>query len=128
MSDLDLYRETILEEAAHPQGRKVLGDADHSARYGNASCGDMFTVQVKLSVDKQQIQEIAWQGEGCAISTAAMSQVVQQLPGKTPQEIAEMTFKTVSRWLGLEQVSPGRISCVGAGLKAVQKALQVHFR
>lgn len=123
MSDLDLYKETILEEAAHPAHQGKLAEYDLTYRYGNASCGDMFTVYVKLSDDQQTIASISWEGVGCAISTAAMSQVSQRLVGMKQKEGSALTYEDVGRWLGLEQVSPGRINCVSAGLKAVQKAL-----
>jgi len=124
MSDLDLYKETILEEAAHPANKGMLANFDCTYRYGNASCGDMFTVYIKLDESKKTIQEMTWEGEGCAISTAAMSQVSQQLVGKTIQTVEQLTYQEVGAWLGLDQVSPGRITCISAGLKAVQKAVQ----
>ena len=124
MSDFDLYKETILEEAAHPAHRGTLADFDCTYRYGNASCGDMFTVYIKFDESKKTIQEISWEGEGCAISTAAMSQVSQQLLGKTKEAVEQLTYHEVGHWLGLDQVSPGRISCVSAGLKAIQNALE----
>lgn len=123
MSDLNLYQETILEEAAHPASKGKLTSFDSTYRYGNASCGDMFTVYIQLDESKQKIEKIGWEGEGCVISTAAMSQVSQQLVGKTIEEVTGVSFEEVGHWLGLDQVSPGRITCVSAGLKAVQHAL-----
>lgn len=124
MSDLDLYKETILEEAAQPANRGKLASFDYTYRYGNASCGDMFTVYIKIDESNKTIQEIGWEGEGCAISTAAMSHVSQQLLGKTGKAVDQMTYHEVGTWLGLDQISPGRITCVSAGLKAVQHALK----
>jgi nitrogen fixation NifU-like protein len=124
MTDLDLYKETILEEAAHPANKGMLANFDCTYRYGNASCGDMFTVYIKLDESKKTIQEMSWKGEGCAISTAAMSQVSQQLVGKTIQTAEQLTYQEVGKWLGLDQVSPGRITCISVGLKAVQKAVE----
>lgn len=124
MSDLDLYKETILEAAAHPANRGSLANFDCTYRYGNASCGDMFTVYIKLDESKKTIKEISWEGEGCAISTAAMSLVSQQLLGKTREAVEHMTYHEIGNWLGLDHISPGRITCVSAGLRAVQKAVE----
>ena len=125
MSDLDLYKETILEEAAHPVGRGKLADHDGSCRFGNASCGDMFTAFIKLDQAKKTILAVGWEGEGCAISTAAMSLVSQHVIGTPIEAVSQRTYIDVGKWLGLEVVSPGRIACVSAGLRAVQKAVQI---
>lgn len=123
MPDLDLYKATILEEAAHPANRGKLPEYDLTCRYGNASCGDMFTVYLQLDTKGTTIEKIGWEGVGCAISTAAMSLVSQECVGKSRAEVQELTYHHVGIWLGLATVSPGRISCVSAGLKAVQQAL-----
>ncbi len=125
MSDLDLYKETILEEAAHPANHGKLADFDRTYRYGNASCGDMFTVYVKLDESQLTVKKIGWDGAGCAISTAAMSLISQELIGKTIVEIERLDHLDAGRLLGLEIISPARIACVAAGLKAVQKAIAV---
>ena len=124
MTDLDLYKETILEEAAHPANQGVLADFDVEYRFGNASCGDMFTAYIKLDQKKQTISAIGWEGAGCAISTAGMSLVSQRVIGTTIAEIQSLSYIDVGKWLGLELVSPARITCVSAGLKAVQKAVE----
>ena len=123
MTDLDLYKETILEEAAHPQCFGLLDNADATARYGNASCGDMFTVSVKFANDRSTVAEIGWEGSGCAISTAAMSLVAQHAKKLPVPQILTLTARDVADWLAIETVSPGRVSCVSAGLKALQRAV-----
>lgn len=123
MSDLDLYKETIIEEAAHPANRGALATFDATYRFGNASCGDMFTIYILLSPDKQHVQQIGWEGEGCAISTAAMSVVSQEFIGKSVVQIQETTYETIIQLLGLNTIAPGRVACASVGLVAVQKAL-----
>lgn len=123
MSDLDLYRATILEEASHPVNRGKLADYDLTYRYRNASCGDLFTVFIKLDETKSLITTIGWEGEGCVISIAAMSLVSQQLANKTLEEVAGITHQDIGRWLGIDLISPGRIACVAIGLRTVQKAI-----
>lgn len=123
MSDLDLYKETILEEASHPVNRGKLTDYDLTYRYRNASCGDLFTVFIQLDASKSTIAAIGWEGEGCVISIAAMSLVSQALINKTLEEVTTISHQDVCQWLGIESVSPGRIACVEIGLKTVQKAI-----
>lgn len=123
MSDLDLYKETIIEEAAHPANRGALAIFDVTHRFGNASCGDMFTIYIQLSPDKQTVGQIGWEGEGCAISTAAMSIVSQEFIGKNVAQIQAITYESIIQLLGLSTIAPGRIACASVGLVAVQKAL-----
>lgn len=123
MADLDLYRETILEEAAHPANRGVLARYDRKARYGNASCGDHFMVYLVLDEAEQKIAHMSWDGEGCAISTAAISLLSERVVGQTLAEVKKLTYQDIGRWLGLDAISPGRIGCVATGLRAVHQAL-----
>jgi nitrogen fixation protein NifU and related proteins len=89
MSDLrELYQELILEHSKAPRNYRELEDADRKAEGYNPLCGDHFTVYVRTSGDS--IQDIAFQGSGCAISKASASMMTQILKGKTKQEAKEM--------------------------------------
>jgi nitrogen fixation NifU-like protein len=90
MSDLrDLYQDVILEHSKTPRNFRVQPGADHKAEGFNPLCGDHFTIFVTLDGDK--IQDISFQGSGCAISKASASMMTQTLKGKTRAE-AEQLF------------------------------------
>ena len=90
MSDLrDLYQDVILEHSKAPRNYREQPAADHKAEGFNPLCGDHFTIFVKLDGDK--IQDISFQGSGCAISKASASMMTQSLKGKTKAE-AEQLF------------------------------------
>jgi nitrogen fixation NifU-like protein len=91
MSDLrELYQETILGHSKKPRNfRKLEEPARHVEGY-NPLCGDKVTVYVKLAGDV--IQDVAFQGSGCAISTASASMMTERLKGKTRAE-AEQIFQ-----------------------------------
>lgn len=85
MSDLrELYQEVILDHNRHPRNFGYLEDADRDAQGYNPLCGDRITVRVKLDGDK--IQDIKFEGSGCAISTASASVMTETLKGKTLAE------------------------------------------
>src|SRR5919108_735477 len=85
MPDLrDLYQEVILEHSKQPRNYRELGDADHKAEGYNPLCGDHFTVYLKLSGEK--IEDVSFQGSGCAISKASASMMTQSVKGKTMAE------------------------------------------
>jgi nitrogen fixation protein NifU and related proteins len=90
MSELrDLYQDVILEHSKAPRNYREQPAANHKAEGFNPLCGDHFTVFVTLDGDK--IQDVSFQGTGCAISKASASMMTQTLKGKTKAE-AERLF------------------------------------
>jgi len=119
----DLYQQLILEAAENPQNVGQLTNANFLGAESNASCGD--DIQVWLTVDESTgvISDVAWQGQGCIISQAAMSELSERIKGQTKQQIVEHTQQDMLKLLGLEQISTGRINCLMLGLKAIKSAL-----
>lgn len=92
MSELrELYQEVILEHSKHPRNFHALDAANHKAEGFNPLCGDHFTVYVDVQGDA--IQDIAFQGTGCAISKASASMMTQSLRGKSAGEAEELFTK-----------------------------------
>ncbi len=86
MSDLsDLYQEVILDHNRRPRNFGVLEDADHQSEGFNPLCGDRVTVYVKLN--DSVVDEISFQGSGCAISMASASIMTERLKGRKLEEI-----------------------------------------
>jgi nitrogen fixation NifU-like protein len=91
MSDLrDLYQDVILEHSKAPRNYRVQATANHKAEGYNPLCGDRFTIYLTLAGEK--IEDISFQGSGCAISKASASMMTQSLKGKTVAE-AEKLFE-----------------------------------
>jgi nitrogen fixation NifU-like protein len=85
MSDLrDLYQEVILDHNRSPRNFGALAGANRSAEGHNPLCGDR--VRIYLQVEEDRIRDIAFQGSGCAISTASASLMTDALKGKTVEE------------------------------------------
>lgn len=92
MSDLkDLYQEVILDHNKNPQNFFKLENANRHAEGYNPLCGDHLTVYLKLEGDK--IQEISFEGSGCAISKASGSMMTSNIKGKTVVEINQLFEK-----------------------------------
>jgi nitrogen fixation NifU-like protein len=90
MSELrELYQETILEHSRKPRNFGILETANHKAEGYNPLCGDHYTVF--LDVKDGAIQNLSFEGSGCAISKASASMMTQSLKGKTTAE-AEALF------------------------------------
>lgn len=92
MADLrDMYQEVILEHAKSPRNFRVLEPLSSKAEGYNPLCGDRCTVFI--NTDGGVIQDVSFQGSGCAISRASASMMTQSLKGKTLQEADEMFKK-----------------------------------
>jgi nitrogen fixation NifU-like protein len=90
MSELsELYQQVILDHNKKPRNFRKLETANHSAEGFNPLCGDQLTVYLKLEDDA--VQEITFEGSGCAISKAAASMMTQAVKGKSKKE-AEQLF------------------------------------
>ena len=85
MSDLsELYQEVILDHNKNPRNFGKLPDADRHAEGFNPLCGDHLDVYVKLSGDT--IEDVRFEGSGCAISKASASLMTANLKGKKREE------------------------------------------
>ena len=89
MSDLrELYQDVILEHSKAPRNFRELQNANHKAEGYNPLCGDHFTIYLNLEGDK--VQDVSFQGSGCAISKASASMMTQSVKGKSKEEVEEI--------------------------------------
>lgn len=86
----DLYQEVILDHNKRPRNKGKLEDATNLSEGHNPLCGDQVTVFLKAGDGR--VQDIRFEGQGCAISTASASLMTEAVKGKTLQE-AEAIFR-----------------------------------
>lgn len=92
MSELsDLYQEVILDHSRHPHNYHAMAQATRQAEGYNPLCGDQLTLYIKLDGDK--IQDISFQGNGCAISKSSASVMTDLVKGKSKEEAAALFEK-----------------------------------
>jgi len=90
MDDLrELYQEVILDHGKNPRNFRHPDDANREAKGENPMCGDRFMVY--LTLKDGVVDDVAFQGRGCAISTASASMMTELVRGKTAAE-AEKLF------------------------------------
>jgi nitrogen fixation NifU-like protein len=139
----DLYQQHILDHAQHPrhygrletnsktnltdnsQSQNDANSADQSAwqqtvEMANLSCGDEISVDVSLD-KKGIIKDIAWRGDGCAISRAAASIISEWAVGKPLRQVQDLSVAEIATKLGLESLSQSRIKCARLLVVALQK-------
>ncbi len=81
----DLYQEVILDHGKSPRNFRRLEDATCLAHGNNPVCGDTLVIYLTLN-GNEDIQDVAFQGQGCAISVASASMMTEILKGKTVTE------------------------------------------
>lgn len=117
---MDLYAENILEHSKHPHRKILLPSFSVEHEEVNLSCGD--SVKIQLMLDGDRIQEVGWDGAGCAISQAAMSMLSEELVGKTMNDLHQMDAHMIRELLGVP-VSARRAKCAFLCLHAMKNAM-----
>ena len=127
---MSLYHDLIIDHYKNPRNFGTLDKPDLVAQEANASCGDLIEFQIKIKKTKNKkqktmINEIAWRGVGCAISTAGASLLSDKIKSREygVRKIMEMTDEEMVEMLGGD-ISPTRLKCATLALKALKKALK----
>jgi nitrogen fixation NifU-like protein len=136
----DLYQEVILDHNKRPRNFRVMADANHRADGHNPLCGDRVTVFVRLAGDR--IEDVSFQGAGCAISKASASLMTDSVKGQslgdvealfqdfqsmvtTPPDIAIETdgLGKLAVFAGVREF-PSRVKCASLAWHALRAALR----
>src|SRR6201996_8634378 len=133
----DLYQETILDHSKRPRNRRALADANRQAEGYNPLCGDKLKLYLKM--DGDIVQEAAFEGAGCAISTASASLMTESLKGKTRDQALHLldefhelltTDAQAAKDLGKLKVFcgvrdyPARVKCATLAWHTLKSALE----
>lgn len=114
MNDLrSLYQEIILDHYKRPRHHGVATGANREADGFNPLCGDK--VRITLAMKDGTIEDVAFEGEGCAISTASASLMTEALHGKSEGEAREL-FQSFRRLLtgaeGVDEEALGKLAAL----------------
>lgn len=120
---MDLYAENILDHSKHPHHSGAINDASVVHTENNPSCGD--TITLTLKIDGEKIVDIAWTGDGCAISQAGMSILSDELIGKNLQDVDAVNPVSIQALLGVP-VGTRRLKCALLCLHTLKNALHSY--
>ncbi len=113
-----MYREHILDHYKNPRNKgKLQGLHFHDE---NPLCGD--EIDIYVNVEHGAIRDIAFEGNGCAISQASASILTEEVKGKRIEEIKQMGREEMGELLGIT-LSVMRVKCMMLGLVALKKLL-----
>jgi nitrogen fixation NifU-like protein len=123
MSELDqLYREVILDHYKNPRGHGALEPHDAHAEGQNPLCGDEVSIFVRFGADGETIEDIGFEGRGCAISQAATSMLTEMVKGRKAGDVATLQKDELLEEIGIP-LTPIRLKCAILGLGVLKVAL-----
>jgi nitrogen fixation protein NifU and related proteins len=114
----DLYREVIIEHYKNPGFRGKLDPHDISFEDENPLCGDQIRIDLRVGADGK-VTEAAFSGHGCAISQASADLLLENVVGKTVDEVKALTKQDILDLLGIE-LGPVRLKCALLPLKVLK--------
>ena len=116
----DLYRENILDHYKNPRNAGHLDHPTATADGVNPLCGDELSVELEIEGDT--VQDVRFNGRGCAISQAAASMISDVVKGKTVAEVRALGSEDVLEELGIP-LSPIRLKCALLSVNVLRVAL-----
>jgi nitrogen fixation NifU-like protein len=116
--DSSIYREQIIDLYESPLNYGELDPADFSYEEDNPLCGDVIRIDVRLD-EENRVADIAWSGEGCAISQASASLLTEEIKGKTLDEVKAFTKEELLEMIGVP-LSMMRVKCALLSLKVLK--------
>jgi nitrogen fixation protein NifU and related proteins len=113
MSDLtELYQEIILDHSKRPRNFRVIEDCTCAAEGYNPLCGD--EVKVFVQIDDGRLSDVAFQGQGCAISRASASMMTGKTIGRTAEEARAVSALVRAMLLGPDPEPPRELGDLAA--------------
>lgn len=116
--------ELIMEHYEDPINWGSMEDADVVQKIGNPGCADVITVYLKIN-GEGHVERISFEGEGCTLSMAGTSMVMEMVEGKTLEEVKAIPLDAVIEILGRE-LAMTRPKCSTLGLNAVRFGLDKY--
>ncbi len=125
--DRQLQIQILLDHYQRPRHRGALEDADVEMPGGNPGCGDVVTVYLKGAQDHNHMAGVSYEGEGCTISMAASSMLLEQVvEGRLMMdEVLEMDYNEMMDQLG-RQIVASRPKCATLGLGTLKAAIRKY--
>jgi nitrogen fixation NifU-like protein len=116
--DTNIYREQIIDLYEHPLNYGSVEQPDFTYEEDNPLCGDVIRIDVRLD-EQNRVANVAWSGDGCAISQASASLLTEEIKGKTLDEIRAFTSEELLGLVGVP-LSMARVKCALLSLKVLK--------
>ncbi|HNW16190.1 MAG TPA: Fe-S cluster assembly scaffold protein NifU [bacterium] len=117
------YTEKVMDHFLNPRNIGKIEDADAVAEIGNATCGDIIKLYLKITSDGV-IENITFQTFGCGAAIATSSMTTEMVKGKTIDEALEITREQVADELG--GLPANKMHCSNLAADALHKAIKEY--
>ena len=114
-----MYSEKVMDHFANPRNVGEIPDASGSGTVGNAKCGDIMKMDIK--VEDNVITDVKFKTFGCAAAIATSSMATEMVKGKTVDEALELTNKAVAE--ALDGLPPVKMHCSLLAEQAIHAAV-----
>ena len=118
-----LYSEKVMDHFMHPRNVGTIEDADGVGEVGNAKCGDIMKIYLKIENDI--IKDVKFETFGCGSAIASSSMATEMIKGKSIHEALELTNKAVAE--ALDGLPAHKMHCSVLAEEAIKKALTDYF-
>ena len=119
-----MYSEKVMDHFANPRNVGELPDANGVGTVGNAKCGDIMKVYLKIVDDV--IVDVSFKTFGCGAAVATSSMATELVKGKTVEEALQLTNKAVVE--ALDGLPPAKLHCSVLAEEAVKNAIADYYR
>jgi len=117
----ELYQEHILDHYETPYHRGRCAHCTHCHEDNNPLCGDVVRMELHID-DGGKFREVYFEGEGCCISQASASMLVERFDGKTVDEVRRFTAEDMLKLFGA-RLTPNRQKCCLLPWRVLQAAI-----
>lgn len=118
-----LYTETVMDHFTHPRNVGEIPDADGVGEVGNAKCGDIMKMYLKIKDDR--IEDVKFETFGCGSAIASSSMATELIKGKTIEEALAVTNKQVVDALG--GLPAYKLHCSVLAEESIKSAIKDYY-
>lgn len=118
-----LYSDKVMDHFRHPRNVGVIENPDGVGEVGNAKCGDIMKIYLKIENDI--IEDVKFETFGCGSAIASSSMATEMIKGKPVCEAMKLTNKAVAE--ALDGLPAHKLHCSVLAEEAIQKALRDYY-
>ena len=118
-----LYSEKVMDHFLHPRNVGVIEDADAIGEVGNAKCGDIMKMYLKIKDDI--VEDVKFETFGCGSAIASSSMATEMIKGKPLSEVGKLTNQAVTE--ALDGLPAHKIHCSVLAEEAIKNALKDYY-
>ena len=118
-----LYSDKVMDHFRHPRNVGVIEDADGVGEVGNAKCGDIMKIYLKIKDDK--IEDVKFETFGCGSAIASSSMATELIKGQPVSEALKLTNQAVTE--ALDGLPAHKLHCSVLAEEAIKAAMKDYY-